>query len=65
MSKYLVQANYVDQGISGLIKDGASGRRTFVDSLLASSDVSLSADYHNYRSLISSSQMSPSVSFIA
>ena len=46
MSKYLVQANYVGQGIGGLIKEGASGRRAAVDSLLASVDAKVEADFN-------------------
>ena len=48
MSKYLVQANYVGQGIGGLIKEGASGRRAAVDSLLASVDAKVEAFYYAF-----------------
>jgi uncharacterized protein with GYD domain len=34
--KYLVQANYVGKGITGLIKEGGSGRRAAVEKLFES-----------------------------
>jgi uncharacterized protein with GYD domain len=36
MSKYLVQANYVGEGVKGLLKDGGTGRRTAVENLFRS-----------------------------
>ncbi len=36
MAKYLIQANYVGEGIKGLLKDGGSARRAAVEKLLAS-----------------------------
>ena len=36
MAKYLIQANYVGEGIKGLLKEGGSSRRKVVDDLLAS-----------------------------
>src|SRR5438046_10665472 len=36
MAKYLIQANYVGEGIKGLQKAGGSSRRKAVDELMAS-----------------------------
>ena len=36
MPKYLIQANYVGEGIKGLLKDGGTGRRTAVEKLFSS-----------------------------
>jgi len=36
MAKYLIQANYIGEGIKGLLKEGGSSRRKVVDELLAS-----------------------------
>ena len=36
MAKYLIQANYVGEGVKGLLKEGGSARRTAVEKLLAS-----------------------------
>jgi len=36
MAKYLIEANYVGEGIKGLLKEGGSSRRQAVDKLLAS-----------------------------
>jgi len=36
MAKYLIQANYVGEGIKGLLKEGGSTRRKNVDEMLAS-----------------------------
>lgn len=36
MPKYLVEANYVGEGIGGLLKEGGSGRRAAVDALFKS-----------------------------
>jgi len=36
MAKYLIQANYVGEGIKGLLKEGGSARRAAVEKLLAS-----------------------------
>ena len=36
MAKYLIEANYVGEGIKGLLKEGGSSRREAVDKLLAS-----------------------------
>jgi len=36
MGKYLIQANYVGEGIKGLLKEGGLSRRKVVDELMAS-----------------------------
>ena len=36
MAKYLVQVNYVGEGVKGLLKDGGSKRRAVVEQLFKS-----------------------------
>lgn len=36
MAKYLIEANYVGEGVKGLLKEGGTSRRAAVDKLLAS-----------------------------
>ncbi len=36
MAKYLIQANYVGEGLKGLLKEGGSARRAAVEKLVAS-----------------------------
>ena len=36
MPKYLVQANYLEDGLKGLLKEGGTGRRDAVERLVAS-----------------------------
>jgi uncharacterized protein with GYD domain len=36
MPKYLIQANYVGEGVKGLLKDGGTGRRAAVEKALGS-----------------------------
>jgi uncharacterized protein with GYD domain len=36
MAKYMIHANYVGEGIKGLLKEGGTSRRDAVDKLLAS-----------------------------
>ena len=36
MPKYLIQANYVGEGLKGLLKEGGSSRRAAVEKLLGS-----------------------------
>jgi uncharacterized protein with GYD domain len=36
MAKYLIEANYVGEGIKGLLKEGGTGRRKAVDDLVDS-----------------------------
>ncbi len=45
MPKYLVQANYVGEGIKGLIKDGGTGRRAAIENLVKSSGGTVEAVY--------------------
>jgi uncharacterized protein with GYD domain len=48
MPKYLVQANYVREGIKGLAKEGGTARRTAVEKLLASVGGKLEAFYYAF-----------------
>ncbi len=48
MSKYLVQANYVGEGIKGLLKDGGSVRRTVVEKLFKSVGGTIEAFYYAF-----------------
>ncbi len=36
MPKFLIEANYVDEGVKGLLKEGGTSRRAAVDKALAS-----------------------------
>lgn len=36
MAKYLIEANYVGEGVKGLLKEGGSSRRDAVEKLLSS-----------------------------
>lgn len=36
MAKYMIQANYVGEGIKGLLKEGGSSRRDAINKLVAS-----------------------------
>lgn len=36
MAKFLIEANYVGEGVKGLLKDGGTSRREAVDKLLSS-----------------------------
>lgn len=48
MPKFLVAANYTPEGTKGLLKEGASGRRTAVEELLASIGGKLEAFYFTF-----------------
>jgi len=48
MPKYLVQANYVGEGIKGLLKDGGSKRRAVVDQMFKSMDGTIEAFYYAF-----------------
>lgn len=48
MPKYLIQANYVGEGISGLLKEGGSMRRTAVETLFKSMDGTVEAFYYAF-----------------
>jgi uncharacterized protein with GYD domain len=48
MAKYLVQANYVGEGIKGLLKDGGTGRRAAVARLFESVGGKVEAFYYAF-----------------
>lgn len=48
MPKYLIQANYVGEGVKGLLKDGGSKRRAAVDNLVKSMGGSIEAFYYAF-----------------
>jgi uncharacterized protein with GYD domain len=48
MAKYLVQVNYVGEGIKGLLKDGGSKRRAVVEKLFKSMGTTLDAFYYAF-----------------
>jgi len=48
MSKYLVQANYVGDGLKGLLKEGGSSRRAAVEALFESVGGKVEAFYYAF-----------------
>ena len=48
MPKYLMQVNYVGDGLKGLLKDGGSKRRAVVEKLFKSLGASLEAYYYAF-----------------
>ncbi len=48
MAKYLVQVNYVGEGVKGLLHDGGSKRRAVVDKLFQSLGGKLDAFYYAF-----------------
>ena len=48
MPKYLLQVNYVGDGVKGLLKDGGSKRRAVTDKLFKSLGGSLDAYYYAF-----------------
>ena len=48
MPKYLVQANYVGEGIKGLLKEGGSARRAAVEKLFGSVGGKVEAYYYAF-----------------
>ncbi len=48
MPKYLVQANYVGEGVKGLLKDGGSNRKEAVQTLINSMGGSLECMYYAF-----------------
>ena len=48
MPKYLLQANYVGDGVKGLLKDGGSKRRAVVEKFFKSLGGSLEAYYYAF-----------------
>jgi uncharacterized protein with GYD domain len=48
MPKYLIQANYVGEGVKGLLKEGGSSRRAVVDKLAKSVGGTMEALYYAF-----------------
>ena len=48
MAKYLIQANYVGEGIKGLLKEGGSSRRAAVEKLFGSVGGRVEAFYYAF-----------------
>ena len=48
MAKYLWQANYVGEGLKGLLKEGGSGRRAIVEKAIDSMGGRLEAFYYAF-----------------
>jgi uncharacterized protein with GYD domain len=48
MPKYLIEANYVGEGISGLLKEGGSRRRAAVEEMFGSMGGSVEAFYYAF-----------------
>jgi len=48
MPKYLVQANYVGEGVKGLLKEGGSGRRAAVEKLFGSVGGKIESFYYAF-----------------
>jgi uncharacterized protein with GYD domain len=48
MAKYLIQANYVGEGVKGLLKEGGSSRRAAVDKALSSVGGTVEAFYYAF-----------------
>jgi uncharacterized protein with GYD domain len=48
MPKYLVQANYVGDGVKGLLKEGGSSRRAVVEKLFKSGGGKLESFYYAF-----------------
>lgn len=48
MPKYLYQANYVGEGIKGLLKEGGSSRRAVVEKLVTSLGGTVEAFYYAF-----------------
>ena len=48
MPKYLIQANYVGEGLKGLLKEGGSSRRATIEKLLGSVGGRVEAFYYAF-----------------
>jgi uncharacterized protein with GYD domain len=48
MPKYLIQANYVGEGLKGLLKEGGSSRRTAIEKLFGSVGGKVEAFYYAF-----------------
>ena len=46
MPKYLAHANYVGEGLKGLLKEGGSSRRAAIEKLFGSVGAKVEAFYH-------------------
>jgi uncharacterized protein with GYD domain len=45
MPKYLIKASYTPEGVQGLMKEGATGRRDFIGKLIGSSGGTMESFY--------------------
>ncbi|WP_211827401.1 GYD domain-containing protein [Kistimonas asteriae] len=48
MPKYLIQANYVGEGVKGLLKDGGSKRKAAVENLIESLSGKIESFYYSF-----------------
>ena len=48
MQKYLIQANYVNEGVKGLLKEGGTSRRAAVEKLVKSLGGNIEAFYYAF-----------------
>jgi uncharacterized protein with GYD domain len=48
MAKYLIQVNYVGEGIKGLLKEGGTARRIAVEKLFQSSGSTIESFYYAF-----------------
>ena len=48
MSKYLVQANYIGEGLKGFLKEGGSSRRAAIEKLYESVGAKVEAFYYAF-----------------
>lgn len=48
MAKYLIQANYVGEGVKGLLKEGGTSRRAAAEKLIKSLGGNLEAFYYAF-----------------
>jgi uncharacterized protein with GYD domain len=48
MPKYLIQANYIGEGLKGLLKEGGSGRRAAIEKLFESVGGKVEAFYYAF-----------------
>jgi Uncharacterized conserved protein len=48
MPKYLIQANYVGEGVKGLLKEGGTSRRVAAEKLVESAGGTLEAFYYAF-----------------
>ena len=48
MAKYLIQGNYVGEGVKGLLKEGGTSRRAAIEELVSSLGGSVEAVYYAF-----------------